>query len=202
MTNYSDEKHRRIEQFAKYLRLMGLRRRKFVEDDDCFAIFDESAPAGIDAPQPRNRRRSRWKPPPTAARHPTRTTRRTRRRPTVVGKAPPLRPVRFGEDCFYVDLSNRALLPHEAESILQQRAGFYWAKDRPNLRWVRTNWKDVVKSNPLQKVYLYRDEQSGSRGHGVHPLPGLGVPRGLALVRHGGGVPRGPRIRAGTPVYD
>ena len=49
MTNYVDEKRRRIEQFMQYLRLMGLRRHKVV-NDDCFIIFDESAPEDADAP--------------------------------------------------------------------------------------------------------------------------------------------------------
>ena len=49
MTNYVDEKHRRIEQFAQYLRLMGLRRHKVVKDD-CFIVFNESDPEDADAP--------------------------------------------------------------------------------------------------------------------------------------------------------
>ena len=40
MTNYLDEKCRRIEQFAEYLRRMGIRRRKIVKEDDCYLIFD------------------------------------------------------------------------------------------------------------------------------------------------------------------
>ena len=51
MATYVDEKRRRIEQFAQYLRLMGMRRHKVVKEDDCFIIFDESAPEGTDAPK-------------------------------------------------------------------------------------------------------------------------------------------------------
>ena len=40
--------------------------------------------------------------------------------------------------------------------------GFFWAKNRPDLRWVRANWKDMLTWEPLQKVYLYRDEESAA----------------------------------------
>ena len=58
MEVYLDEKRRRIEQFAGYLRLMGLRRHKVVKDD-CFATFDESAPEDADTLKSRTPRRSR-----------------------------------------------------------------------------------------------------------------------------------------------
>ena len=29
-----------------------------------------------------------------------------------------------------------------------------------DLWWVRGNWKDIVKWDPLQKIYLYHDEES------------------------------------------
>ena len=152
MTTDSDERHRRIEQFAKYLRLMGLRRRNFVVDDDCFAIFEESAPAGIDAPHAAESAAVKAEAPANGGPAPDEGDAANPPSPERPSKRP-LRYVQFafGEDCFYVDLSNRALLPHEAETILQQRAGIYWAKDRPNLPWIRTNWKDVVRFNPLQK---------------------------------------------------
>ena len=160
---YSDEKHRRIEQFAEYLRLMGHRRRKIVRNDDCFAIFDESAPAGLDAPHVEESAAvkagclANGGPAPNAD---------DATNPPSPDWSPgkPFRYVQFafGKDCFYVDLSNRTLLPHEAELILQQRTGFYWAQSRQDLIWVRKNWKDMVRWNPLQKVYLYRDEESAA----------------------------------------
>jgi hypothetical protein len=68
----------------------------------------------------------------------------------------------FRRDCFCLELPNYTLLPPEAELILQQCSGFYWARSRPDLRWVRACWKDMLKWNPLQKIYLYRDEQSAA----------------------------------------
>ena len=50
MPAYVDEKRRRIEQFAQYLRLMGLRRHKLVHDD-CFIIFDDSPPEDAESPE-------------------------------------------------------------------------------------------------------------------------------------------------------
>jgi hypothetical protein len=61
-----------------------------------------------------------------------------------------------------VDLPNATIYPQEAEQILRCRQGFYWAKSRTDLRWVRRNWELMVKYNPLQKVYLYRDEESAA----------------------------------------
>ena len=163
MAHYSEEKHRRIEQFAEYLRLMGMRRHKIVKNDDLYLVFDESAPRGVDAPHVEESAAVKVEclanggpasveddaanlPPPDWS----------------PGK--PFRYVQFAfsKDCFYVDLSKRTLFPREAELILQQRTGFYWARNRPDLPLVRTNWKDIVKWNPLQKLYLYRDEQSAA----------------------------------------
>ena len=64
--------------------------------------------------------------------------------------------------CFYMELPNNTVFPPEVEQILRHSMGFFWAKDRPDLPWVRRCWKDMVKWNPLQKVYLYRDEESAA----------------------------------------
>ena len=50
MPTYVDEKRRRIEQFAQFLRLMGLRRHKFVKDD-CYIIFDDLPPEDTESRQ-------------------------------------------------------------------------------------------------------------------------------------------------------
>ena len=161
MTTYSDDKRRRIEQFAEHLRLMGLR-RKIVGNDDCYIVFDESAPGGVDAPHVKES--AAVKVECLANGGPE--SDEDDANPSSPDWSPekPFRYVQFafGQDSFYVDLSLGTLLPHEAEAILQQRGGFYWAKDRQDLIWVRKNWKDVVKWNPLQKVYLYRDELSAA----------------------------------------
>jgi hypothetical protein len=163
MLIYTDEKRRRIDQFAGYLRLMGLRRHKVVKNDDCFAVFTEKAPEDSGSPHVEESSaikidclanggsgstgsdgielpREGWLP------------------------AKPFRFIQFAftRDCFYLELPNNTVFPNEAEQILQQRPGFYWARNRPDLRWVRANWKDIVEWDPLQKVYLYRDEQSAA----------------------------------------
>jgi hypothetical protein len=68
----------------------------------------------------------------------------------------------FQRDCFCMDLPNNTVFYHEANLILQQRGGFYYALSRPDLPWVRDNWKDTVEWNPLQKIYIYRDEESAA----------------------------------------
>ncbi len=50
MSTYAEEKRRRIEQFAQYLWLMGLRHRKVVHDG-CFIIFEDSPPEDTDSSQ-------------------------------------------------------------------------------------------------------------------------------------------------------
>ncbi len=163
MPTYLDEKRRRISQFAEYLRLMGLRRHKVVHDD-CFIIFDDSPPEGTESPQlkesvaikvdclasggsasgggePGESPSNDWQ----------------------GGEAQP-RYLQFAfmRDCFYMELPNNTVFPQEAEQIFRHRQGFYWAKNRPDLRWVRSNWEDIVKWEPLQKVYIYRDEESAA----------------------------------------
>ena len=162
MSTYVDEKRRRIEQFAQWLWLMGIRRHKIVKDD-CFLIFDESAHEGADSPQikesvaikvdclanggsasggddPVESSLADWLP----------------------GESFRYVQFAFMRDCFYLELPNNTVFPKEAELILQQRLGFYYSKNRPDLRWTRANWKDIVKWDPLQKVYLYRDEESAA----------------------------------------
>ena len=70
--------------------------------------------------------------------------------------------IAFLRDCFYLEMPKITLFPNEAALILRQRLGFYYARNRPDLRWVRRNWEDIVKWDPLQKVYLYRDEESAA----------------------------------------
>jgi glucan phosphorylase len=60
-----------------------------------------------------------------------------------------------GHDCFHLDLSNNTVYPNEVEQILRHRQGFFYARNRTDLKWVRANWDDVVKWDSLQKVYLY-----------------------------------------------
>ena len=50
MPTYTDEKQRRISQFAEYLRLMSLRRHKVVHED-CFIVFDDSPPEDAKSPK-------------------------------------------------------------------------------------------------------------------------------------------------------
>ena len=140
-----------------------MRRHKIVKDD-CFLIFGESAPEDTDAPhikesaaikvdcfadggsvsggeEPWDGLSGDWQGGET--------------QPRYVQFA-------FRQDCFYMELPNATLFLSEAEQILRHQLGFYWAKNRPDLRWVRGVWKDMVKWNPLQKVYLYGDEQSAA----------------------------------------
>jgi hypothetical protein len=68
----------------------------------------------------------------------------------------------FRRDCFCLEVPNSTLFRPEDEQILGQRLGFHRAKNRPDLRWVRANWKDIVRWDPLQKVYIYGDEESAA----------------------------------------
>jgi hypothetical protein len=162
MTTYLDEKRRRIEQFAHWLRLMGLRRHKVVKGD-CFLIFDESAPEDSETPCLRGSAAIRVACPANGAAglgedDPFEVS------SSEWSPAEPFRYIQFAfmRDCFYLELPNNTVFPEETEIILQQRRGFYYAKSRRDLRWVRSNWQDIVKWEPLQKVYLYRDEDSAA----------------------------------------
>jgi hypothetical protein len=163
MPSYLDEKRRRIQQFAEYLRLMGLRRHKVVKDD-CFIIFDESPPEDADSPklvesvaipvdclaeggsaggggEAGECQANDWQ---------------------GGGAQPRYLQFAFTQDCFYLELPNNTVFPPEVDQILRHSMGFYWAKNRPDLRWVRGCWEDMVRWNPLQKVYLYHDEESAA----------------------------------------
>jgi hypothetical protein len=163
MTTYLDEKRRRIGQFAEYLRLMGLRAHKLVKDN-CFIIFDETSPEDAESPKLKESAAikvdsltasgSASGGPGEAGAAPKREKHRKRRSRYIQ--------FAFMRDCFYLELPNNAVFPQEVEQIFRCRQGFYWAKSRPDLRWVRSNWEDIVMWGPLQKVYLYRDEESAA----------------------------------------
>ncbi len=162
MPTYLDEKRRPIDQFAEYLRLMGLRARK-VAKDSCFIIFNEDPPEDAESPKLREsvaitvdcltEGGSASGGPGDADELPQESSRELPARYIQLA---------FMRDCFYLELPNNTVFPPEAEQILRCRLGFYWAKDRPDLRWVRANWKDMLTWEPLQKVYLYRDEESAA----------------------------------------
>ena len=163
MPTYLDEKSRRIAQFAEYLRHMGLRRHK-VAKADCFIIFNEEPPEDAESPKLKESVAikadclvdggSASGGPGDAGKLP----------PRGEPKELPARYIQFAfmRDCFYLELPNNTVFPHEAGQIFRHRLGFYWAKNRPDLRWVRANWKDMLTWEPLQKIYLYRDEESAA----------------------------------------
>ena len=161
MPTYLDEKRRRVDQFAEYLRLMGLRAHKVVKNS-CFVIFDESPPeesrnpkasVAIEADCPTSRGSG-----PVGHRGSRGMSKRGRPRKRHS------RYIQFAfmRDCFHLDLPNNTVFPREVEQIVRCRQGFYWAKHRTALRWVRSNWEDIAELNPLQKVYIYRDEESAA----------------------------------------
>jgi len=163
MSSYINEKQLRINQFAEYLRLMGLRRHKVVKDD-CFIIFDDSPPE--DAESPKLKESVAIKVDCLAdggsasgtgepAEYSSNDWQGGESQPRYLQFA-------FKRDCFYMELPNNTVFPPEVEQILRHGMGFYWAQDRPDLSWVRGNWKDMLKWNPLQKLYLYRDEESAA----------------------------------------
>ena len=162
MPSYLDEKRRRIRQFAEYLRLMGVRAHKVVKDSS-FIIFNEAPPEDAESPKLKESvaikadcladggSASGRLGDTNAPKHGKPRKRRSR----YIQFA-------FMRDCFYLELPNNTVFPQEAEQIFRHRLGFYWAKNRPDLRWVRGNWKDMLTWEPLQKVYLYRDEESAA----------------------------------------
>jgi hypothetical protein len=162
MSGYVDEKCRRIEQFAQYLRLMRVR-RKSIAKRTCFAIFEESPPDGVDA----------WHIKESAA---TPVNFLANGSSDFWGESLPdiwtpdstgnesyrYMQFAFHRDSVLLDMPHNTLFPNEAEQVLQQRCGFFYAKNRPDLWWIRSNWKDIVEWNPLQKVYLHDDEESAA----------------------------------------
>ena len=181
MTAYADEKSRRIKQFAQYVRLMGLRRHKFAKGD-CFIIFDESAPEGADAPQIRKS---------AAIRMDCRANGSLASDGDASADLPradwqPAECFRyiqfaFRRDCFYLELPKNTIFRNEAELILQQRLGFYWAKNRSDLRWVRASWKDIIKWDPSSASvgrFLPRQDLRDLRcATGHRSLPDAGADR-------------------------
>ncbi len=163
MPTYVDEKRRRIEQFAEYLRLMGLRRHKVVKDT-CFIVFDDTPPEDTESPKIKESVAIRAdclagggsaSGSAESGESPSSDSHGGEPQPRFVQFA-------FMQACFYMELPNNTVFPPEVEQILRHSMGFFWAKDRPDLPWVRRCWKDMVKWNPLQKVYLYRDEESAA----------------------------------------
>ena len=163
MSSYINEKQLRINQFAEYLRLMGLRAHK-VAKDSCFIIFNEDPPEDAESPKLKESVAikvdcladggSASGGSGRAVGLPKHGKPRKRRSRYIQ--------FAFMRDCFYLELPNKTVFPPEAEQILRHRLGFYWAKNRPDLRWVRSNWEDMLTWEPLQKVYLYRDEESAA----------------------------------------
>lgn len=163
MPTYIDEKRRRIRQFAEYLRLMGLRAHKVVKDSS-FIIFNDAPPEDAESPKLKESVAikvdcladggSASGGSGSAVGLPKHGKPRKRRSRYIQ--------FAFMRDCFYMELPNNTVFPQEAEQIFRCRQGFYWAKNRPDLRWVRSNWEDMVKWEPLQKIYLYRDEESAA----------------------------------------
>lgn len=162
MPTFTEEKRRRIEQFAQYLRLMGLRRRKVI-NEDCYIIFDDSLPD--DAESPKLKESVAIKVDCLAGGDSASGIGESGENSANdwQGESQP-RYIQFAfrQECFYMELPNATVFPPETQQILRHRMGFYWAKNRPDLRWVRGCWKDMVKWEPLQKVYLYRDEESAA----------------------------------------
>ncbi len=161
MTTFAGEKRRRLAQFAEYLRLMGLRRHKVVKNDDCFIIFDDTSPD--DAESPKLKESVAIKVDCLANGGSASCGGEAESLPSdSQGEEKRYLQFAFGQDCFFMDLPNNTVFPPEVEQILTHSMGFYWAKNRTDLRWVRGNWENTVTWNPLQKVYLYRDEESAA----------------------------------------
>ena len=150
-------------QFAEYLRLMGLRAHKVVKDS-CFIIFDDSPPE--DAESPKLKESVAIKVDcladggsasggAGAAEGLPKHGRPRKRRSRYIQFA-------FMRDCFYLELPNNTVFPQEAEQILRRRLGFYWAKNRTGPSLGPGQLEGHGEVEPLQKVYLYRDEESAA----------------------------------------
>lgn len=157
MPTYLNEKRRRICQFTDYLRQMGIRRRKSIKSD-CFIIFDDSPPEDAESPRLKEAAVVRVEAGGSLAGQSGETA------GDWLGEEARPRYIQFAfrQDCFYMELPNATVTLHEVKQIARHRLGFYWARNRTDLRWVRHNWKDMLKWEPLQKVYLYRDEESAA----------------------------------------
>ena len=160
MPTYLEQKNRRIAQFAEYLRLMCRRAHKVVKTS-CFIIFEDSPPEGAEPSELKESVAITVDALAGGSASDGHTGCDVQ--PSGLG-GEGLRYIQFAfmRDCFYLELTNNAFFPREIEQLIHQRHGFYWAKSRTDLRWVRANWEDIVKWNPLQKIYLYRDEESAA----------------------------------------
>ncbi len=154
--DYNDELNRRIDQFAKWIRTMSGRRKRF-KRSNCFLIFDEEDPE---------------RSAPVA---------KLSRAKSLVwagsgfesglgcdGNDPPQEESgdqsgddgRFIQFCFedtlfWMELPNTTLSRAEGERIMRDRPGFFWLKDNPGYAATRLN----EKLDPLTKFFLYGDEQ-------------------------------------------
>jgi len=68
----------------------------------------------------------------------------------------------FLQDRFYLELPKSTLAAAEAQRLLTERHGFYWAREHCDYWWVNADWEAMLKWDPLQKLYLYRDEDSAA----------------------------------------
>jgi len=68
----------------------------------------------------------------------------------------------FLQDRFYLELPKSTLAAAEAQRLLTERHGFYWARKHRDYWWVNADWEAMLKWDPLHKLYLYRDEDSAA----------------------------------------
>jgi hypothetical protein len=161
MSSYVDEKQRRIEQFTQYLRLMRLRNQQ-VAKGDSFCIFDDTAPEDADSDQLKESVAVTADCLANGDSTASSGEVESGRSGGSPDESPRYIQFAFMRDCFYLDLSNNTVYPNEVEQIFQYRQGFFYARNRTDLKWVRANWDAIVKWDSLQKVYLYRDEESAA----------------------------------------
>ena len=162
MPAYTDEKRRRIAQFAQYLRLMGIRRHKVVKDE-CFIIFEESPPEDAESPKLKESVAIKVNCLAHGGSGSGGELGDDVSSDFQGGESQPrFLQFAFLQDRFYLELPNNTIFRPEVEQLLRCTMGFFWAKDRPDLWWIRNTWKDMVRWNPLQKVYLYHDEESAA----------------------------------------
>jgi hypothetical protein len=163
---YSEDKRRRVEQFAEYLRLMH--DRAFDEVGNCcYITFEERRRRGT----PGGRKLSEEE---KAAQEVARQSRDA----GIDGAGGPdesaamslpdegwrqddskNRFVQFSieHDWFCVDLPRQTLHRAEAGQILRCRQGFFYLRDRPEFALYGEN---VEKYDPFRKIYTYGDEES------------------------------------------
>jgi len=151
----------RIQQFADYFRQMRLRTQKLVKGN-CFVTFTDE---------------NREEPDPPVAKE----TAVTWYALTIVGTQDETTYCNSGSESggwsddfhrfiqysfdrstFCIDLPNNTLRHHEAKQLFCHRDGFFYARNRPDLAWVRANWRNILDFDPVQKVYLYKDEDNAA----------------------------------------